>query len=90
MRRIEMYTSEEYKTYLKVKRALLLEDARNYTRDYLENTAEWAEEDITEEQFESIDFESMVNDFETHVDYFDPTADIWHGIVENYFEDFGL
>ena len=85
-----MYTQEEYKTYLKVKRALLLDDARNYTQDYLENSfeRELGVDDITEEQFESIDFDCMVDQFEQHTVWFDPTADVWHGIVENFFEDY--
>jgi hypothetical protein len=85
-----MYTQEEFKIYCKVKHELLLEDARNYARDYLENSDEkcLGLDDITEEQFEAIDFEQMVADFEQHTDWFDPTADVWHGIVENYFEDY--
>ena len=32
--------------------------------------------------------DAIVADFEQHTDWFDPTADVWHGIVENYFEDY--
>ena len=83
------YTDEEYKTYVKVKRALMLEDARDYARDYLENTLEreLGLADVTEEQFESIDFGDMVDEFERRTDYFDPTADVWYDIVQSYFED---
>lgn len=85
-----MFTNEEWKTYLKVKHELLLEDARNYTKNYIEMEDDKAVniDDVTEEQFESIDFEQMVSDFEERTDYSDPTADIWESIVSNY-RDYG-
>ena len=79
-----MYTYEEYETYLKVKRELLFEDAKNYSKDYIEN----AIEDFTEEQFNKIDFDFLVEQFEERVDYFDPTAEAWENIVANYFENY--
>ena len=84
------YTNEEYQVYLKVKHALLLEDARNYARDYLENSDEKCLDldDITEEQFESIDFDELVNQFEERTDYYDPTYEVWQNIVSDYLEDY--
>jgi len=85
-----LYTNEEYEIYKKVRHALLLEDARNYVRDYLENEDDRAldVDDITEEQFEQIDFDYLVEQFEEKTDYYDPTAHVWDEIVQNYLEDY--
>ena len=84
-----MYTTKEYDIYLKVKRELLLEDARNYVVDYLENEDERAlnVDDIPEEELESYDYENLVERFEEHFDHFDPFEEVWQNIVRDYFEE---
>lgn len=83
-----MYTNEEYKIYLKVKQELLKEDAENHLRDWIANEKGCESYDIDDDELAAYDIDSLVSDFEQHTDYFDPTADIWQGIVQNYMEDY--
>ena len=54
------YTNDEYKTYLKVKHALLLEDARAFVTDYLADEMGCEPWDIDDEVLEKYDYEYLV------------------------------
>ena len=75
-----MYTSEEYKTYLKVKHELLLEDARNFVADHLE-----CDED--DEQMDKYDYEYLVSEYERREDCNVAFNDTWWSVVEEYMEE---
>ena len=79
------YTNAEWETYLKVQRELLLEDARNFVADYLEYHDE---HELSDEEFESIDFEYLVNEYERRQECTIPFSDTWESVVEDYMYDF--
>ena len=79
------YTNAEWETYLKVQHELLLEDARNFVADYLEYHDE---HELSDEEFESIDFEYLVNEYEHRQDFTIPFSDTWEAVVEDYMYDF--
>lgn len=82
-----MFTNEEYETYLKVKHALLLEDARNYVADWIADERGCYASDLTDAELNEYDYEDLVSQFEEHVDRFGPFADVWQNIVNDYMEE---
>ena len=81
------YTEEEYKTYLKVKHELLLEDARNNVADWIADERNCYSYDLDDEELEPYDYEYLVSQFEQHFDRLDPFADTWQNIVNDYMEE---
>lgn len=82
-----MYTAEEYKTYLKVKHALLLEDARNYVADWIADETGCYASELADDELDKYDYEYLVEQFEEHFDNFDPFAEVWQNIVNDYMND---
>lgn len=78
-----MYTDEEYKVYLKVKHALLLEDAKAHVEDWIANNDSYIS-DLNDEEYED-----LIAEFEERVDYHDPTYNFWECVVNDYMEDSG-
>lgn len=82
------YTADEYRIYLKVKRALLYEDAKIFVTDYLAEKMGCDPWDIKDEQLNKYDYDYLVNEFEEKEDCNMAFNDTWNEIVENYIEDF--
>lgn len=74
------YTHEEFAIYLKVRHELLLEDAQSHVADWFANN-DSPVRDLTDE-----DYENLITEFAEHVDYTDPTYDVWGNIVNDYME----
>jgi hypothetical protein len=82
------YTADEYRIYLKVKHALLYEDAKIFVTDYLAEKMECNPWDIEDEQLSKYDYDYLVNEFEEKEDCNMAFNDTWNEIIENYIEDF--
>lgn len=81
-------TESEYKTYLKVKRELLKEDARCFITDYLAEKIECDPSDITSEILDKYDYDYLVNEFEENENCNVALNAIWDEIIVKYLEDF--
>ena len=81
-------TESEYKTYLKVKRELLKEDARYFITDYLAEKIDCDPSDITNEMLDKYDYDYLVNEFEENEDCNVAFNDTWDEIIVKYLEDF--
>ena len=83
-----MIDKNKYNIYLEVKHELLLEDALNFIKDYLEAN-DWDLFDLDNDDYiaEKYDLEYLVQQFEEKESYssFD---NAWKNIIENYMEDF--
>ena len=82
------YTADEYRIYLKVKHALLYEDAKIFVTDYLAEEMGCSPWDIEDEQLNKYDYDYLVNEFEEKEEMTSDFNDAWKSIVENYMEDF--
>ena len=82
------YTNDEYKTYLKVKHALLLEDARAFVTDYLADEMDCEPWDIDDEVLAKYDYDYLVEEYERKEDCDWAFNDTWKNIVSDYMEDF--
>jgi hypothetical protein len=82
------YTADEYRIYLKVKHALLYQDAKIFVTDYLAEKMECNPWDIEDEQLSKYDYDYLVNEFEEKEDCNMAFNDTWNEIIENYIEDF--
>lgn len=82
------YTADEYRIYLKVKHALLYEDAKIFITDYLAEKMECNPWDIEDEQLSKYDYDYLVHEFEEKEDCNMAFNDTWNEIIENYIEDF--
>ena len=82
------YTADEYRIYLKVKRALLYEDAKIFVTDYLAEEMGCNPWDIEDEQLNKYNYDYLVNEFEEKEDCNVAFNDTWNEIIENYIEDF--
>ena len=82
------YTNDEYNVYLKVKRALLLEDARIFVTDYLADKMGCEPYDIDDEQLSKYDYDYLVEEYERKDDFNWAFNDTWSNIVSDYMEDF--
>ena len=82
------YTADEYRIYLKVKHALLYEDAKIFVTDYLAEEMECNPWDIEDEQLNKYDYDYLVNEFEEKEEMTSDFNDAWKSIVENYMENF--
>ena len=81
-------TESEYKTYLKVKRELLKEDARCFITDYLAEKIDCDPFDITSEILDKYDYDYLVNEFEENENCNVAFNDTWDEIIVKYLEDF--
>lgn len=82
------YTADEYRIYLKVKHALLYEDAKIFITDYLAEKLGCNPWGIGDEQLNKYDYDYLVNEFEEKEDCNVAFNDTWNEIIENYIEDF--
>lgn len=82
------YTNDEYNTYLKVKHALLLEDARAFVTDYLADERGCEPWDIDDEVLAKYDYDYLVEEYEHKEDCNWAFNDTWKNIVADYMEDF--
>ena len=82
------YTNDEYKTYLKVKHALLLEDARAFVTDYLADKMECEPYDIDDDMLSKYDYDYLVEEYERKEDCNVAFNDTWDEIIVKYLEDF--
>ena len=79
-------TDEELKIYRKVQREFLTEDARNFVREHLAYIRECDEDDITDEELDSFDYDYLVDEYQDHEDCNVPFNSTWEYVVENYFK----
>lgn len=82
------YTNEEYQVYLKVQKALLLEDARNFVADALSYRRDVEPEDIDDDELDRFDFESMVKEYEQMQDCNVAFNDTWESIASDAVQDY--
>ena len=82
-----MYTNEEYEIYLKVQRAFLLEDARNFVADWIAYEQDRDVDDITDEELDGYDYEYLVDQYEDCQDCNVAFNDTWQSVVSRYMED---
>ena len=82
------YTNEEYQVYLKVQKALLMEDARNFVADVLADARDVEPEDIDDDELDRFDFESMVKEYEQMQDCNVAFNDTWVSIASDAVQDY--
>lgn len=82
------YTADEYRIYLKVKHALLYEDAMNFVTEYLADKNNCFADELEGINWDKYDYDYLVNEFEEKEEMTSDFNDAWKSIVENYMEDF--
>ena len=83
-----MIDNKKYNIYLEVKHELLLEDAKNFIKDYLAETHCCNSWDIDDDEIEKYDIEYLVQQFEEKEEYSSPFSELWENLVSDYMEDF--
>lgn len=82
------YTADEYRIYLKVKHALLYEDAMNFVTEYLADKNNCYADELEGINWDKYNYEYLVSEFENNEDANTAFNDTWESVVNEYMENF--